>query len=163
MPKTTPWPCATRAAVVPEWRHWPGWTACPLAKAKSAANASAKTATHRALPSWRSAACCIRRFKPPVVTRRGPNPLEAPLLRQGPEGHDALVTLEEGAIMGGAGSAVTETLNAAGILRPVLQLGLADIFIEHGDPAKLLAMQGLNAAGIRAAIAARFPAIDVAR
>ncbi|ABM59013.1 1-deoxy-D-xylulose-5-phosphate synthase [Verminephrobacter eiseniae] len=98
-----------------------------------------------------------------VVNMRWAKPLDDALLRQVAEGHDALVTLEEGAIMGGAGSAVTETLNAAGILRPVLQLGLADIFIEHGDPAKLLAMQGLNAAGIRAAIAARFPAIDVAR
>ncbi|MDG4856565.1 transketolase C-terminal domain-containing protein, partial [Mesorhizobium sp. WSM4982] len=66
--------------------------------------------------------------------------------------HDALVTLEEGAIMGGAGSAVTEALNAAGITLPVLQLGLPDVFIEHGDPVKLLSLQGLDAAGIRAAI-----------
>ena len=43
-----------------------------------------------------------------------------------------------------------------GIVRPVLQLGLPDVFIEHGDPAKLLALQGLDAAGIRASIAARF-------
>ena len=51
---------------------------------------------------------------------------------------------------------VTEALNAMGIVRPVLQLGLPDVFIEHGDPAKLLALQGLDAAGIRASITARF-------
>jgi 1-deoxy-D-xylulose-5-phosphate synthase len=72
------------------------------------------------------------------------------------ERHDVLVTLEEGAVQGGAGSAVTEALNTMGIVRPVLQLGLPDVFIEHGDPAKLLSLQGLDAAGIRASIAARF-------
>lgn len=58
--------------------------------------------------------------------------------------------------MGGAGSAVTEALNAMGIVRPVLQLGLPDVFIEHGDPARLLALQGLDAAGIERSIRARF-------
>jgi 1-deoxy-D-xylulose-5-phosphate synthase len=67
-----------------------------------------------------------------------------------------LVTLEEGAVMGGAGSAVLEALAAAGISRPVLQLGLRDAFIEHGDPVKLLAREGLDAPGIEAAIRARF-------
>jgi 1-deoxy-D-xylulose-5-phosphate synthase len=67
-----------------------------------------------------------------------------------------LVTLEEGAIMGGAGSAVMEALQAAGVHKPVLQLGLPDTFIEHGDPAKLLSLQGLDAAGIESAIRQRF-------
>ena len=70
--------------------------------------------------------------------------------------HEALVTLEEGALMGGAGSAVTEALNAASVVKPVLQLGLRDEFTAHGDPAKLLAVQGLDAAGIEASIQARF-------
>ena len=70
--------------------------------------------------------------------------------------HDAIVTVEEGAIMGGAGSAVCEALNAAGVTRPVLQLGLPDVFIEHGDPAKLLALQGLDAEGIARAVRQRF-------
>ena len=91
-----------------------------------------------------------------VVNMRWAKPIDEALLRDVAERHDALVTLEEGAIMGGAGSAVTEALNAAGIVRPVLQLGLPDLFIEHGDPAKLLALQGLDAAGIAQAIAARF-------
>jgi 1-deoxy-D-xylulose-5-phosphate synthase len=66
--------------------------------------------------------------------------------------------VEEGAIQGGAGSAVTEALNALRIVRPVLQLGLPDVFIEHGDPAKLLALQGLDASGIERAITNRFVA-----
>jgi len=65
--------------------------------------------------------------------------------------------VEEGAIMGGAGSAVMEALQAMGLVRPVLQLGLRDEFIEHGDPGKLLALQGLDAAGIEASIRQRWP------
>jgi 1-deoxy-D-xylulose-5-phosphate synthase len=61
--------------------------------------------------------------------------------------------------MGGAGSAVLEALQAAGVLRPVLQLGLRDEFIEHGDPGRLLALQGLDAQGIEASIRARFGAL----
>ena len=91
-----------------------------------------------------------------VVNMRWAKPLDVELLRQVAATHDALVTLEEGAIMGGAGSAVTEALHAAGIAKPVLQLGLSDEFIEHGDPAKLLVLQGLDAAGIESAIVTRF-------
>jgi 1-deoxy-D-xylulose-5-phosphate synthase len=58
--------------------------------------------------------------------------------------------------MGGAGSAVCEALQAAGVVKPVLQLGLRDEFIVHGDPAKLLALQGLDAAGIEASVRRRF-------
>ena len=91
-----------------------------------------------------------------VANMRWAKPLDEALLRSLAEQHDALVTVEEGAILGGAGSAVAEALNAMGIVRPLLQLGLPDVFIEHGDPAKLLALQGLDAAGIRAAIEKRF-------
>lgn len=91
-----------------------------------------------------------------VVNMRWVKPLDQTLLRAVAERHDALVTIEEGAVMGGAGSAVSEALNAAGITRALLQLGLPDAFIEHGDPARLLALQGLDAAGIEAAITARF-------
>ena len=91
-----------------------------------------------------------------VVNMRWAKPLDIELLLKVAATHDALVTVEEGAIMGGAGSAVSEALQAAGVVKPVLHLGLADEFIEHGDPAKLLAMQGLDAAGIEAAVMARF-------
>ena len=66
--------------------------------------------------------------------------------------HTALVTVEEGSLMGGAGSDVLEALQALGVYKPVLRLGLPDVFIDHGDPAKLLALQGLNAAGMAAAV-----------
>ena len=91
-----------------------------------------------------------------VVNMRWAKPLDIELLLMVAASHEALVTLEEGAIMGGAGSAVSETLQAAGIAKPLLQLGLKDEFIEHGDPAKLLTLQGLDAVGIEAAIVARF-------
>src|SRR5450830_491758 len=99
------------------------------------------------------------KFNATVVNMRWAKPLDVALMLQVAAGHDALVTLEEGAIMGGAGSAVLEALQAAGVLKPVLQLGLRDEFIEHGDPAKLLALQGLDAAGIQASITKRFAAL----
>lgn len=91
-----------------------------------------------------------------VVNMRWAKPLDTELLLQVAHSHEALVTVEEGAVMGGAGSAVLEALQAAALVRPVLQLGLRDEFIEHGDPAKLLSLQGLDAAGIRQAIERRY-------
>lgn len=91
-----------------------------------------------------------------VVDMRFVKPLDAVLVRQMAAEHRGLITLEEGAIMGGAGSAVTEALNAAGVLCPVLQLGLPDRFIDHGEQGALLAGVGLDAAGIERSIRARF-------
>jgi 1-deoxy-D-xylulose-5-phosphate synthase len=91
-----------------------------------------------------------------VVNMRWAKPLDTELLLLVARGHQALVTVEEGCIMGGAGSAVAEALHTAGVEVPVLQLGLPDAFIEHGDPARLLTMQGLDATGIQASIAQRF-------
>ncbi len=85
-------------------------------------------------------------------------PLDAELVAELARTHEALVTVEEGCISGGAGSAVLEALQAEGIAMPVLTLGLADVFIEHGDPAKLLAMLGLDASGIEQSILKRFGA-----
>jgi 1-deoxy-D-xylulose-5-phosphate synthase len=94
-----------------------------------------------------------------VLNMRWAKPLDTELLLQVVRTHQAVVTVEEGAIMGGAGSAVTEALHAAGLVVPVLQLGLIDQFIEHGDPAKLLSLQGLDAAGIQASITRRFASL----
>ena len=91
-----------------------------------------------------------------VVNMRWAKPLDTTLLAQVAASHDALITLEEGSVMGGAGSAVLEALAAAGIVMPVLQIGLPDAFIEHGDPGRLLAAQGLDAEGIEAMIRRRF-------
>ena len=97
------------------------------------------------------------RINASVVNMRWAKPLDLDLLLAMAAEHEALVTLEEGAVMGGAGSAVGEALQAAGVLRPILHLGLPDVFIEHGDPQQLMALQGLDAAGIQASIARRFP------
>lgn len=91
-----------------------------------------------------------------VVNMRWAKPLDTELLLQIASSHEALVTIEEGVVMGGAGSAVAEALAAAQIAKPLLQLGLPDAFIEHGDPARLLALQGLDAAGIEASVRGRF-------
>jgi 1-deoxy-D-xylulose-5-phosphate synthase len=99
---------------------------------------------------------CAEALDATVVDMRWAKPLDVELLLQVAVGHDAIVTVEEGALMGGAGSAVLEALQAAGNAVPVLQLGLSDTFIEHGDPAKLMSMQGLDAQGIEASIRNRF-------
>jgi 1-deoxy-D-xylulose-5-phosphate synthase len=91
-----------------------------------------------------------------VANMRWAKPLDHVLLDEVARTHDAIVTIEDGCIMGGAGSAVLEYLQAKGIGCPVLQLGFPDVFIEHGDPARLLQLQGLDAAGIRASVERRF-------
>ena len=91
-----------------------------------------------------------------AVNMRWAKPLDKELLLELGRSHAAIVTVEDAAVMGGAGSAVQEALQAAGVVLPVLSLGLPDLFIEHGDPGKLMAMHGLDAAGIEAAISARF-------
>ena len=92
-----------------------------------------------------------------VVNMRWAKPLDTELLAQIAQSHDALVTLEEGTVMGGAGSAVLEALQVLDIQKPVLTLGIADLFTEHGDPVKLMAELGLDATGIRASISQKFP------
>jgi len=103
-----------------------------------------------------------KRLDATVVNMRWAKPIDEALLREVAERHDALVTLEEGAILGGAGSAVCEALNAMGILRPVLQLGLPDAFQRHASREDLLAEAGIDAAGIRAAVLKRWPHLAAA-
>ncbi len=91
-----------------------------------------------------------------VVDMRFVKPIDRELVLDMARRHDAIVTVEEGCIMGGAGSAVGECLTEAGVAMPLLHLGLPDQFIEHGDPAKLISMCGLDAAGIEASIRKRF-------
>ncbi|ARP86053.1 1-deoxy-D-xylulose-5-phosphate synthase [Bordetella genomosp. 9] len=91
-----------------------------------------------------------------VADMRFVKPLDEALVRELASRHDALVTVEEGAIMGGAGSAVCEALNAAAVTIPVLQLGLPDRFIDHGDRQALLAAVGLDEHGIETAVRNRF-------
>lgn len=91
-----------------------------------------------------------------VANMRWAKPLDEALLLEIAQGHDVLVTLEDGCIMGGAGSALLECLQAHGITLPVLQLGLPDAFIEQGEQAKLYQLQGLDANGILASVRQRF-------
>ena len=91
-----------------------------------------------------------------VMNMRWAKPLDEALLLEIAQGHDVLVTLEDGCIMGGAGSALLECLQAHGITLPVLQLGLPDAFIEQGEQAKLYQLQGLDANGILASVRQRF-------
>jgi len=93
-----------------------------------------------------------------VVNMRWAKPLDTALLLEVAAAHQALVTVEDACLMGGAGSAVSEALLQAGIHKPLLQLGLKDEFTEHGDVAALMALQGLDAAGIEATVMARFSA-----
>jgi 1-deoxy-D-xylulose-5-phosphate synthase len=91
-----------------------------------------------------------------VANMRFAKPLDVELVCELARTHDALVTVEDGCTMGGAGSAVLEALQQAGLVLPVLVLGLPDEFIEHGDPVVLMARCGLDAAGIEQAILKRF-------
>jgi len=87
-----------------------------------------------------------------VANMRFVKPLDTALIERLAATHELLVTVEEHAVMGGAGSAVCEALAARDLERRVLLLGLPDRFIDHGDPAKLLASVGLDAAGIEHAV-----------
>jgi 1-deoxy-D-xylulose-5-phosphate synthase len=82
-------------------------------------------------------------------------PLDLDLLRELAQNHRLLVTLEENAVAGGAGASVAEALAELGLDVPILHLGLPDIFIEHGDSARMLADCGLDAAGIEQAVRQR--------
>jgi 1-deoxy-D-xylulose-5-phosphate synthase len=94
-----------------------------------------------------------------VVNMRWAKPLDTELLAQIAATHDALVTVEEGALMGGAGSAVLEALQTLDQPKPVLTLGVRDVYVDHGDPAKLLTELGLDAVGIEASIRQRFASL----
>jgi 1-deoxy-D-xylulose-5-phosphate synthase len=90
-----------------------------------------------------------------VADMRFVKPLDADLAAELAATHRLLVTVEENSVAGGAGSAVAEALAGRAIATPLLQLGLPDRFIDHGDQAQLLASVGLDKSGIVAAIRAR--------
>jgi 1-deoxy-D-xylulose-5-phosphate synthase len=87
-----------------------------------------------------------------VANMRFVKPIDAELVKELATTHDLLVTVEEHQVMAGAGSAICELLAKEGIEKQVLMLGLPDRFIDHGDPARLLASIGLDAAGIQNSI-----------
>jgi 1-deoxy-D-xylulose-5-phosphate synthase len=87
-----------------------------------------------------------------VVDMRFIKPLDEAMIEEMATQHQLLVTVEENAIMGGAGSAVNEYLNQRDILMPVLNIGLPDQFLPHGKPPQMLADVGLDKDGILSAI-----------
>ena len=95
-----------------------------------------------------------------VANMRFVKPLDDALVLQLALSHDLLVTIEENTVQGGAGSAVVESLLQQQVTTAVLQLGLPDRFIEHGDPAQMLVECGLDKAGILTAVNARFKTVN---
>jgi 1-deoxy-D-xylulose-5-phosphate synthase len=92
-----------------------------------------------------------------VVNMRFVKPLDRTLLLELARGHDGFVTLEDNVVMGGAGSAVAELLAAENLQLPILHLGLPDAFQHHASREDLLAEAGLDVAGIRTSVLARWP------
>lgn len=92
-----------------------------------------------------------------VANMRFIKPLDDDLVASLAASHDLLVTVEENTVMGGAGSAVTESLNSQRIIVSVLQLGLPDIFIDQGDHGQMLADCGLDKKGILQSIRSILP------
>jgi 1-deoxy-D-xylulose-5-phosphate synthase len=83
-----------------------------------------------------------------VANMRFVKPIDHELVHELAESHDALVSIEENAVIGGAGAEVARCLEMQGLKTPLLRLGLPDRFIDHGDQAAMLAELGLDAAGI---------------
>ena len=138
-------------------------TAIPLGKGEVRREAGQNTGTHGkriailAFGTLLYAALdAAERLDATVANMRFAKPLDVVLVAELARTHDALVTVEDGCTMGGAGSAVLEALQQAGIAMPTLVLGLPDEFIEHGDPVVLMSRCGLDAAGIEQSILKRF-------
>jgi 1-deoxy-D-xylulose-5-phosphate synthase len=93
------------------------------------------------------------------VNMRFIKPLDRELVLEAARSHEGLVTLEDNAVLGGAGSAVAELLASEGIVIPVLHLGLPDAYLDHASREDLLAQAGLDVAGVRAAIVKRWPGV----
>lgn len=94
-----------------------------------------------------------------VVNMRFVKPLDRALLLELAKTHDGFVTIEDNVVMGGAGSGVAELFAAENLQVPMLHLGLPDAFQHHASREDLLAEAGIDAAGIRAAVLARWPAL----
>jgi 1-deoxy-D-xylulose-5-phosphate synthase len=99
-----------------------------------------------------AAVATAERLDATLVNMRFVKPLDADLVIRMADHHEYLVTIEENVVAGGAGSAIVELLNEHGYVRPVLQLGLPDRYVEHGSRADNLVAAGLDPAGLQAAV-----------
>jgi len=138
----------------------PDLTALPVGKGEVRREGHARAGQRVAILAFGSmlhpALTAAEQLDATVANMRFVKPLDVELVKQLAANHDYLVTVEEGATMGGAGGAVLEALAEAGIEIPTLVLGLPDKFIDHGDPAFLLSQCGLDAAGIERSVRERF-------
>jgi 1-deoxy-D-xylulose-5-phosphate synthase len=100
-----------------------------------------------------------QRLDATLVDMRFVKPLDRDAIVNAATSHDRLVTVEENAVAGGAGAGVDELLAAEGLQVPVLNIGLADNFIQHGTREECLHQAGLDAEGIQARIV-RFASSD---
>ena len=137
------------AAVEATLSPWPWGRAVLRRQGKGLAVLAFGTLLHPALAA-------ATKLDATVVDMRFAKPLDEALVLEMARTHAGLITVEEGCVAGGAGSAVGECLAAAGLAVALLHLGLPDRFIEHGDPVKLLAACGLDAVGIEQSIRQRF-------
>jgi 1-deoxy-D-xylulose-5-phosphate synthase len=135
-------------------------TALPFGKGEVRRESAARPGMRVAIlafgPMLHPALAAAAKFDATVVNMRFIKPLDLELLERIAHTHDALVTVEENVIAGGAGSGCAEALAELGIVKPMLHLGLPDYFVDHGDPARLLATVGLDAIGIEQSIRVRF-------
>jgi 1-deoxy-D-xylulose-5-phosphate synthase len=99
-----------------------------------------------------SAQKIAERLDATIVNMRFVKPLDEKLVLSIAARHRAIITIEENAISGGAGSGVGELLTAAGLQVPLLHIGIPDRFIEHGTRDTCLARAGLDLAGLTAQV-----------
>jgi 1-deoxy-D-xylulose-5-phosphate synthase len=127
-------------------------TAIPVGRAQMRREGRSGLAILAFGPMLEPAQKIAERLDATVVNMRFMKPLDEDLVISVAERHRALVTIEENAILGGAGSAVGELLAAEGIQIPLLQLGIPDRFIEHGSRDTCLAAAGLDTPSLTVSI-----------
>ena len=103
-------------------------------------------------PMLQSALTIGEQLDATVVNMRFIKPIDEALILDIARRHSAIVTIEENAVQGGAGSAVAEVLAAEGVTLPLMQIGIPDRFIEHGSRETCLAAAGLDAASLEAGV-----------
>lgn len=131
----------------------------PIGKAEVARNTTLENGKKVAILAFGSmlapSLIAAEKLNASVVNMRFIKPLDIELVTKMANTHDLIVTVEENSLMGGAGSAVMEAMQALNLSTQVFCMGLPDTFIEHGDHQTMLAQCGLDSAGIKQAIQER--------
>ncbi len=137
----------------------PALDTLPIGKAEVIRNNSLKSENKVAILAFGSMLApslgAAEELNASVVNMRFIKPLDIDLIKKMAQSHDLIVTVEENSLMGGAGSAVMEAMQAINLTTPTLCLGLPDVFIEHGVHETMLMQCGLDSTGITKAIQTR--------